>query len=180
MADKKTTDKKETLEREYVIPLRKEWQKVANYRRTGRAAKFIKQFIARHMKVPERDVKKVKLDIYLNQEIWFRGKTKPPAKLKVKAVKEGDIVKVSLADMPKEVEFRKIKHDRRHKQSAKPTIKPKKEDKEEKTDEDKKKESEKEQSAAELKQKELKQDMKAQKHLTAAKPESHHRVALKK
>lgn len=180
MADKKT-ENKQTLEREYVIPLRREWQKVANYRRTGRAAKFIKQFIARHMKVPERDVSKVKLDVYLNQEIWFRGKTKPPAKLKVKAVKEGDIVKVTLADMPKEVEFRKVKHERRHKQAAKPAIKPKTEEKkEEQTEKEKMKEEEKEKAVAEVKQKEIKQDVKAQKHLTAAKEPGHHRKALKK
>ena len=59
--DKIQSEKKE--EREYVIPLRKEWRKVANYRRTGRAVKEIKKFIARHMKVPDRDLNKVKLDI---------------------------------------------------------------------------------------------------------------------
>jgi len=32
-------EEKKTEEREYIIPLRKEWRKVANYRRTGRAVK---------------------------------------------------------------------------------------------------------------------------------------------
>ena len=52
--------KSEKFEREYIIPLRREWQKVANYRRTGRAVKEIKKFIAKHMKVPDRDFSKVK------------------------------------------------------------------------------------------------------------------------
>lgn len=181
MADKKT-ESKTTLEREYVIPLRKEWQKVSNYRRTGRAVKFIKKFIAKHMKVPERDLSKVKLDVYLNQEVWFRGRKNPPARIKVKAIKEGDIVKVSLVELPKIHEYAKSKHDKRHLASAKtaPKAKAKDDKKEEKSEEDKKKEAEKEKSAADLKQAELKQDAKAQKHLTAAKPETHHRVALKK
>jgi len=46
------------------------------------------------MRVPDRDVSKVKLDIYLNQEIWFRGKKKPPAKIKVRVKKEGELYMV--------------------------------------------------------------------------------------
>ena len=76
-------EKIQAMEREYIIPLRKEWRKVASYKRTGRAVKEIKKFIAKHMKVPDRDISKVKLDIYLNNEIWFKGRTKPPAKIKV-------------------------------------------------------------------------------------------------
>ena len=180
MADNKSDDKK--LEREYVIPLRKEWQKVANYRRTGRAVKFIKQFIARHMKVPERDVSKVKLDSYLNQEVWFRGRKKPPAKIKIKAIKEGDIVKVYLAEEPEHIKFLKAKHEKIHKTSEKPVVAPKEEKKEaeEKTEEKKKAESEKEQAVAESRAAEAKIDAKAQKHLTKVKEESHHRMALKK
>ena len=79
MAETKTQTVKEMqkLEREYIIPLRSEWRKVANYRRTGRAVKAIKKFIAKHMKVPDRDLDKVKLDMYLNNELWFRGRKKP-------------------------------------------------------------------------------------------------------
>ena len=108
MAETKT----EKLEREYTIPLRNEWRKVASYRRTGRAVKEIKKFIARHMKVADRDLDKVKLDIYLNNEIGYRGKKKPPAKIKVRAIKEGGIVKVELAEMPEYVKFLKQKHDK--------------------------------------------------------------------
>src|SRR3989344_8709103 len=172
MAEKKS-ENKTAFEREYIIPLRNEWRKVANYRRTGRAIKEIKKFIARHMKVPDRDLSKVKLNIYLNNEIWFRGKKKPPAKIKVKAIKEGDIVKVELAEIPEYVKFRIQKHekmqnklDKEKPETPKEIKKEKKKDEEvKKKDEEKKKdEKEKEKSVAQLRQVEAKQDVKAQKH----------------
>ena len=179
MADKKPEVQK--LEREYIIPLRKEWQKVANYRRTGRAVKAIKKFIAKHMKVPNRDTDKVKLDIYLNQEVWFKGRRKPPAKIKVRAVKEGDMVKVYLVEEPAHIKFLKAKQEKRHKSTDKPFVAPKKEDKkEEKSEEQKNEEKEKEQAVAEARAGEIKMDQKAQKHLSKVKGESHHRMALQK
>ena len=139
---------KEELTREYIIPLRREWQKKANYRRTGRAVKFIKQFIAKHMKVSERDVSKVKLDPYFNNEIWFRGRANPPSKIKVRATKVGDIVKVTLAETTDKIKFDTAKHERKHKVSEKKSPEKAEEKKEEKTDEQKKEEKEKEQSVA--------------------------------
>src|SRR3989344_9506839 len=103
-------DQNQTIEREYIIPIRKKSLKVVRYERTGRAIKIIKQFIAKHMKVPDRDVSKVKLDVYLNNEIWFRGRAHPPSKIKVKATKIGDIVKVDFVDIPEHVKFAKAKH----------------------------------------------------------------------
>jgi large subunit ribosomal protein L31e len=176
MAETKT----DKLEREYIIPLRSEWLKVADYRRAGRAVKAIKKFIAKHMKVQDRDVSKVKLDTYLNQEVWFKGRRKPPAKLKVRAVKEGEIVKVYLAEEPANVKFLKAKQEKRHKPTDKPAVAPKEEKKEEKTEEKKKEESEKEKSVAEARATETKLDVKAQKHLSKVKEESHHRMALQK
>ncbi|MCA9485625.1 MAG: 50S ribosomal protein L31e [Nanoarchaeota archaeon] len=180
MAEKTTTQSK--TEREYIIPLRSEWRKVANYRRTGRAVKTIKSFIARHMKIPERDVSKVKLDQYLNQEVWFRGRKKPPAKIKVKAVKEGDIVRVSLAELPEVHAFHKSKHVKRHMPSTttKAPAASTEEKKEEKTDEEKKEEKEKAQAAADVKQMEAKTQAHAQQKATAIKEPGHHRMALKK
>lgn len=187
-----------TLEREYIIPLRNEWRKVASYRRAGKAVKAIKKFIAKHMKVLERDLSKVKLDVYLNQEIWFRGRRKPPAKIKVKAKKEGEIVKVSLAEMPKEWQFAKQKLEKRHKKAEK--IEEKKEEVQkpaEKTEEKKevpaekpaepsieeekkKAETEKEKAVAETRALEAKQEAKIQKHVTKTKEQVIHRMALKK
>lgn len=188
MAETKTENKK-ILERVYVIPLRNEWRKASYFKRAGRAIRTIKRFIAKHMKVPERDLDKVKLDLYLNQEIWSRGKKSPPAKIKVRAIKEGDIVKVELADIPDYVKFLKQKSEKKQKRldKSKPEA-PKTEKKEEKKDEEvkkededkKKDEKEKEKSVAQLRAIEAKQDSKAQKHSTKGKEPIIHRMALKK
>lgn len=173
-----------TLEREYIIPLRKAWLKVPEYERTPRAIKAIKKFIAKHMKVPERDTKKVKLDVYFNNELWFRGIRKPPAKIKVRAVKEGDIVKVNFVEIPEHIKFLKAKIEKRHKiEDKKPEVKEEKKEEikpEEKTETEKKEEKEKEQAVAEQHLKETKLDVKAQKHLTKKKETGFHRMALKK
>ena len=173
--------KNPVLEREYIVPLRKEWRKVAYYRRAGRAAKFIKAFIARHMKVPDHDPTKVKLDIYLNNEIWFRGKKKPPARIKVIAKKEGEIVRVELAELPDIAKYAKARHEKLHKASDSPVEKPEPtEAKEEKTPEEKKDEKEKETSAAIQKEKIAETQAKTQKHTIKAKEPQIHRKALKK
>jgi len=170
MAETKTQTVKEMqkLEREYIIPLRKAWLKVPMYERTGKAIKAIKIFIAKHMKVPDRDTNKVKLDVYFNNEIWFKGRANPPSKIKVKATKEGDIVKVNFVETPKYVRLLKAKHEKMHKEEQKKVEeKPKEEKKEpqEKTEEQKKDEKEKETAVAEQHMKEAKQENKAQKHI---------------
>ena len=97
----------QTIEREYVIPLRREWVKVPRYKRTFKSVKAVKEFIARHMRVADRNLDKIKLDVYLNNELWFRGGKTPFSKIKVKAKKEGEIVKVELAEIPEHVKFLK-------------------------------------------------------------------------
>lgn len=182
MAEHKSTK----LEREYVIPLRSQWLRVPSYERTGRAIKAIKKFIAKHMKVPERNVDNVKLDVYMNNELWFRGRRHPPSKVKVKAIKEGDVVKVTLAETPKHVEFLKSKNEKLHKKTEK-KIEKKAEAKseikaEEKTEEQKKDESEKGKAVAEEKAIEVKQDIKAEKHTPKLEKQKTHprRMALQK
>ena len=61
--------KTEKLEREYIIPLRREINKVPRYRKTEKAIKAIKKFLARHMKIRDRDLNKIKIDRYLNEEM---------------------------------------------------------------------------------------------------------------
>jgi len=116
MADKKTETNQ--LEREYIIPLRGQWKRVPRYKRANKAIKAIKEFLVKHMKIRDRDLNKVKIDPYLNQEIWFRGIKKPPARIKVKAVKEGDIVKVELVEMVDKLKFRKARLKKREEKSA--------------------------------------------------------------
>ncbi|MBI3334705.1 50S ribosomal protein L31e [Candidatus Pacearchaeota archaeon] len=176
MADEKV------LEREYVIPLRRHWLHVPHYERTGKAVKAIKQFIAKHMKVPDRDVYKVKLDVYFNNELWFKGRASPPHKIKVKARKEGELVHVTFVQEPKQVTFLKAKHGKRHKKAEVP-VTPAEAPKEtvEKTEEQKTEEKEKEQAVAQQSLKEAKQEVKAQKHVTKVDKAQHpQRMALKK
>ncbi len=168
------------LEREYTIPLRRVWVKAAEYERGRKAIIAIKQFIAKHMKVVDRDISKVKLDVYLNNEIWFRGRRHPPSKVKVRARKEGEIVKVDFVDTPEHVRFHKTKVERMHKKTDVKETKKDLPTQETKTTEEKKEEKEKEMSVAEQHEKLAKQDSKIQKHMSKKKEESYHRMALQK
>ncbi len=151
MADKTKNPKTEKIEREYVIPLRKGWAKATRYKKANKAIKAVKEFLVRHMKIRDRDLNKIKIDKYLNEEIWSRGIKKPPAKIKVKAIREGDMVKVELAELPTKLKFKKEREEKREKKAAeaekrkrkKPEEKPK-----EKTEEEEKKEEAKEKKAA--------------------------------
>src|SRR3990167_2192180 len=71
------------MERLYTIPLRKEFSKAPNYKRTSRAITAIRDFIKRHMKNEN-----VKIGKHLNLEMWKHGRKNPPARIKVKAVLE--------------------------------------------------------------------------------------------
>ena len=82
------------MERLYTIPLRKEFSKAPNYKRTSRAITAIRDFVKRHMKNEN-----VKIGKYLNLEMWKHGRKNPPARIKVKAVLE----KVKIKD--KEIEY---------------------------------------------------------------------------
>jgi large subunit ribosomal protein L31e len=163
--------------KEYIIPLRREWMKVVRYKRTFRAVNTIKKYIAKHMKVDDRNVNSVKLDVYLNNELWFRGGKKPPAKIKVKAIRSGDIVRVELVDLPDKWKFAKTREDKIHKKvDKKKKVEEKKEEvktEEEKKIEEEKKEEEKEKSTSSAKAQEQAMDKmaKVQKHTQFKKPD---------
>lgn len=177
MADSKNNK----LEREYTIPLRRFWLNVPQYERTGKAVKAIKIFIAKHMKVIDRDVKNVKLDMHFNNELWFRGRASPPSKVKVKATKEGEIVHVTFVETPQHIKFHKDKSERKHKVAEVKKDEKKEESKESKTEEQKKDEVEKEKSTEEQNIKQAEQDAKVQKHVTKPQKAQHpQRMALQK
>ena len=113
MAEAKTKTKTEKVEREYVIPLREKVRPVPRYKKTNKAVKSVKEFLAKHMKIYDRDLKKIKIDRHLNEYLWFRGIRSPPHKVKVKAIKEGDIVKVELVDLPDKLKFKKAHEEKR-------------------------------------------------------------------
>ncbi len=103
------------IEREYIIPLRKKYRIVPRYKRANKAIKTIKEFLLRHMKIRDGDLKKIKIDKYLNEIIWKRGIRNPPHKIKVKAVKEGENVIVTAVTLPEKIKFKKLRHERREK-----------------------------------------------------------------
>ncbi|MCJ7445621.1 MAG: 50S ribosomal protein L31e [Methanotrichaceae archaeon] len=74
------------IERIYTIPL-KDTMRVPRYRRSNRAVKEVRSYLAKHMKTPED---KVKIDQTLNEVIWARGDSKPPRRVRVRAVKFED------------------------------------------------------------------------------------------
>ena len=171
-ADKKSVKVEEVieLEREYVIPLKRSVLKAPQYRRAKKAIKTIREFLVKHMRVEERDLRKIKIDRYLNNEIWFRGIKKPANKIKVKAVKKGGIVYVELAEIPEAVKF-VIARDKKKLaavEDAKKGEAPKKENKKESNDgvADKVSESEDKKAGAEKEVKTQKAAMKTEKHTT--------------
>ncbi len=160
---KKKSEPKIELEREYVVPLRKGTLKAPQYRRAKKAIRVLREFLVRHMKVRDRDLKKVKIDIHLNNELWFKGIKKPANKIKIKAKKIDGIVYAELADIPEVIKFA-IAREEKQKEKAK-TTKVKK-SKVEKTEEEKTEEKEDDKSLKEKSTKIGKASVKTEKHTT--------------
>jgi large subunit ribosomal protein L31e len=163
------------IEREYTIPLRKRCNIVPRYKKTNKAVKTVKEFLVRHMKIRDRDLNKIKIDKYLNEFLWMRGIKYPPSKVKVKAIKEGDIVKVELLELPNKIKYKKLREEKileegREKAKKKKEEKIKEEEKKEteKEETDKKESEEKEKEVAVIEQQEKieKQESKKLKHET--------------
>jgi large subunit ribosomal protein L31e len=187
MAKQKKAEPKLVLEREYIVPLRKGWLKVPKYKRGKKAVKTLKEFLARHMKVYDRDLRKIKVDIDLNNEIRFRGMKKPPAKIKVKAVKyDNGIVRVEIVDIPEHIKFKRLREEKKQTQLDKKaeekeeikkiTQPPEKTKEKEETQEAKEKEEATKDESLKL----AKEQAKEMKHVTKEKKNIMHRVALEK
>lgn len=185
-----TENKSKIIEREYTIPLREKCRPVPQYKRTPKAVKTVKEFLARHMRVEDRDLNKVKLDKFLNEALWHRGIKNPIHKIKVKAVKEeSGIVRAYGLDLPTGIEFKRIREEKKSaeqekigKEAAKEIEKKKKEEEAMKAPEseksedknadgvnDKVEEEEKEKAVEEAGEKEAKAESKVQKHTTESK-----------
>jgi large subunit ribosomal protein L31e len=88
----------ENLTRVYTINLGRAWL-TPQHKRTDRVVNMIREFAQKHMKSDE-----VKLEQELNRQVWIRGKTQPPRKVRVKMVKDEDgVVTVSLYEDTAEV-----------------------------------------------------------------------------
>ena len=162
---KKEIEPKIISEREYIVPLRKGWLKVPKYKRGNKAIKTLKEFIAKHMKVYDRDLRKIKVDELVNNQIRFRGMYKPLAKIKIKAKKyDNGIVRVELVNVPIHVRFAKLREVRKlaelekkkkveeKKEKKTEEVKPQPEDKEKTEEAKEKREASKEEGLAKSKQ----------------------------
>ncbi len=86
----------EPIERIYIIPLRKVYDRPRS-KRAKLAITLIRKFISQHMK---SDLDMVWLDRSVNEKVWERGIQKPPRKIQVRAVKfpEDGLVEVSIPE----------------------------------------------------------------------------------
>ena len=81
-----------TLERTYIIPLRKQINKSPSYKRAKKAVNTVKEFLVKHMKSED-----VKIGQKINRLLWERGIKNPPSKIKVSVTKDdAGVVKAEL------------------------------------------------------------------------------------
>jgi large subunit ribosomal protein L31e len=86
---------KVVVERVYSVRLRQSMKKYPRWLRAKKAAKYLRNFLSKHMKT-EPD--KIKIDPSLNEKLWERGAEKLPTRIKVRAVKFDDgVVEAELA-----------------------------------------------------------------------------------
>jgi large subunit ribosomal protein L31e len=169
MANKKIKTDEKRLEREYTIPLRKSTNKSPSYKKTNKAIRTIKEFLARHMKVEDRNLDNVRINKYLNEMIWHRGIKHPPSKIKVKAIKEDGIVRVEAVEYPTNIKFKKLREEKvenKSKEVAKKKKAEKVEEAPEKTEAEKVEEKEDKKSTIEGEEKIEKAEAKEAKHTT--------------
>ncbi len=191
MAKKKEVTKTEKTEREYTIPLREKVRPVPRYKKTPKAVKSIKEFLARHMKIRDRDLKKIKIDSYLNEQIWMRGIKNPVHKIRVKVIKEDDVVRVYSAELPANINFKKIKEEKIEREGkeavekkktfaekAKESLQGKKEEAA-KTEEEKNDEKEKEETSKISQENLEKEQAKEMKHTTKIKNQNQKKAERK-
>ncbi len=80
-----------------VVPITKIKKKVPRWKRAPRAARFLKEWVARHAKV-----ERVFVDPAVNEKIWERGIEKPPGRLRLRVKveeEEGErVASVSLVE----------------------------------------------------------------------------------
>jgi large subunit ribosomal protein L31e len=96
-------ENEENMTRVYNVNLGKAWN-TPRYKRTDRVLNIIREFAKRHMKA-----EKVKIEQDLNRSLWYRGKTNPPRTVRVRMVREDDVVTVSSFGESKNKEELKVK-----------------------------------------------------------------------
>jgi len=100
------------LERIYTIPLGDAYKAIRK-KRTPRAVKIIRAFIARHMKA---DGERITLSTGLNGYLWKGSIQRPPRRVKVRLIKDEGYIRAYLAD--EKVEEPKKKEEKKEEKKA--------------------------------------------------------------
>ncbi len=169
---KKKEKAKVEIEREYIVPLRRGFLNVPHYRRAKKAVRVLKEFMVRHMNIRDGDRRKVKVNIHLNNEIWFRGIRNPLNKIKVIAKKIDGIVYVELAEIPNVIKFKIAREEKAKIKREKGNVKVTEKKKNTADNKVKKEEKEKEKAGAVISEKIAKDKKLSSKHTTEGKHEA--------
>ncbi|MFH0890084.1 MAG: 50S ribosomal protein L31e [Candidatus Aenigmatarchaeota archaeon] len=88
-----------TDEKVYNIPLRRVFSKTSRRRKSPAAVKSIRTFVSKMLRADD-----VVISPEINEFVWSRGVSHPPAKIRIKVRKEGDRVFADLVDTSKYAE----------------------------------------------------------------------------
>lgn len=75
------------VERVYSLRLRQKMKKYPRWQRASKASRYVRNFLSKHLKTEPENIR---IDNGINETIWARGAQKPPANIKVRAVKFDD------------------------------------------------------------------------------------------
>jgi len=179
---KAKTETKILMEKTYIIPLRKEISKVPRYKRAKKAISSVRNFLARHMKIYDNDLKKIKIDGWINKAIWVRGIKSPPQKITLKAIKYSDgIVKTEFISLPPKFREEDKKLKKKIAKAKEERLKAE-EKKSKKTEEEKKEVKEEKKTEEEIKEEKEKKEKEKALHKETLKPaqELMHKIKAEK
>jgi len=86
-------EESKTIKKVLTLNLRRYILRASRFKRAKKAITALRELAMRHSKS-----KIVKVSVKLNQYIWSKGIKRPPAKVKVKIIKEGESAYVDLAE----------------------------------------------------------------------------------
>lgn len=130
-----------TIERVYVIPLRREFLKTPRWRRAKKAVATVRAYLLKHTKMET-----VKLGRWLNETVWGKGARHPPGKITVKVIidKEKKLASAEMATLPKKaIKVQKKLDEKKKKENKKKKAEKAEEAKETKAEEVKTEEEQK-------------------------------------
>lgn len=92
MSEKSKKEKSESLERRvHTINLRRGFLKAPKWKRAKRAVKVLRDYVKKHYRSDN-----LKIGKGLNEYVWSRGAKNPPPRVRVVAIKKGDLVSLEL------------------------------------------------------------------------------------